>query len=472
MLRKVIKYGGSNLRDPKGISQLISIADKYSDPIIIVSALYGVTDFIETYLNSNNFSPRSIKGFTDQLYRKHTSFANYHIIETACLIKINKSLNKRISELEHLLLGVFYLGELPVHLKNYIISYGERLSSLLLTEILNAHHYNCKEVLPESIGLTAVGDPQNATIDLDVSSKNVKIGLKANGIIVVPGFYGISKSGKIMLLGRGGTDYSAACIANCIDALALDIWKDVKGFHSIDPKYSKTSVKLEFLTYDEAAELAYFGAKILHPRTVEPLIEKNIPIRLFSTNQISPDPLTLINDKKTISLGTIKSITSTDEFSVLKLKGAGVGIDPGVLSKVAGILSENNININSVITSQIAINLIINRSFATRAEILIRELELSVIKEISILSEVSLVALVGHGMIENHGLALRTFSVLARNNINVHLSSMGASEITTYLIINRDDKEKAISELHHEFFNYPSNSQLKTGKVKFNVIEN
>lgn len=461
MSKNVIKYGGSNLREPKGVSQLVGILDEYSDPVLVVSALFGVTDFIQDFLQIKKITKKQIQRFTDLLYKKHSQFVFQLTTNSTDQKRINKLIKTRILELEHILLGIYYLGELPLHLQNLILSYGERLSALLISQVIQLHKPSCSEALPENIGLIAKGEPSNASIDLQASVANIRKSLSGQTIYVIPGFYAPAINGRISLLGRGGTDYAAACIAFCLEATSLDIWKDVVGFQSSDPTFVKEAILLESLTYDEAAELAYFGARILHPRTVEPLVEKNIPIRIFSTALESGTPSTIINGKKHIREDIIKSITFSDDFAVLKLSGPGVGIKPGVLAKVTTLLHDQGINISSVITSQIAINLIISRTEAEQAKALIIGLELPVIKSISLLKNVTLLALVGHGMVDQHGVAARTFTVLAKNSINVHLSSMGASDVTTYLIINQEDKQKALEEIHREFFERSQLRQIK-----------
>lgn len=461
MSRIVIKYGGSNLRNPHGITHLIGILRNYSRPVIVVSALYGVTDEIQQFINQESITRASIRSFTEILYARHTSLLPPLLQNSSDRRQVSKQIKQRILELEHILLGVYYLQETPTHLKNRVVSFGERLSSLTLCEILKCRNYACSEALPEDIGLLATGDPENASIDVGESSARVCDSLSSKKAWIIPGFYGISKEGKVSLLGRGGTDYSAACIAGCLEVESLDIWKDVEGFRTSDPGLVKDAARLESLTYDEAAELAYFGARILHPRTVEPLVEKKIPIRLFSTSGTSDRPLTIINGKKEISKGVIKSITTTDDYSVLKISGAGVGIKPGVLAQITSLLHQNRINISSVITSQIAINLIIQKKESKKTCDLIKNLNLPVIKSVTLLQELTLLALVGHGMVEQHGLAARVFSVLADNKINVHLSSMGASDVTTYLIINQNDKQKAVDEIHREFFGTPWLHKIK-----------
>ena len=452
MSRIVIKYGGSNLRNPQGVMKLAEVLQRYRDPLVVVSALYGVTDQIDSFLQRKRITRSDSREFTALLKSMHGDLVVSLIQDAPDRMPVLRKLKDATGKMEHALAGIHGRSDVSPELRSLLLSYGERLSALAITGILNHQGRSCDAVFPEQLGLIARGDLANASIDLKRSEKKVKKVLAGKGITVVPGFYGITSEGNVGLLGRGGSDYSAACIAHCLDAHSLDVWKDVRGFLSSDPDIVTDVVRQESLTYDEAAELAYFGARILHPRTMEPLVEKKIPIRLFSTNEETPHPLSVINGRSLVSDTVIKSISYTDELSVLKLSGAGVGIKPGVLARVTTILDDHGINISSVITSQIAINLIIGKGQADEACRLVRSLDMPVIKEVNVLGDISLLALVGHGMVEQHGVASRTFSVLAAHGINVHLSSMGASDVTTYLVIDRKHKERALHEIHREFF--------------------
>jgi len=352
-------------------------------------------------------------------------------------------------------LGIYYIKEIPCFLTDLILSFGERLSSLVISKVLLTNNIDCEEALPENIGLLTNGEYGNASVEIAASRSKVKKSLSANKTFIIPGFYGISPKAKVTLLGRGGSDYTAACIANCIDSPFLEIWKGVKGFLSADPNYIKNPMRLKRITYNEAAELAYFGAKILHPRTIEPLIEKSIPIKLFCTTSdtMNPEPLTVINSKEEISKNVVKSISFSDDFCVLKLNGPGVGLKTGILAKITSALNNAGINISSVITSQISINILLSSKDDVAAKQLIDQLELPFVREIKLINDISLVAVVGHGMMEKYGVAAKIFTVLANKNINVLMSSMGASEVVTHLVIDKRNSNIAIKEIHKEFFN-------------------
>ena len=456
MSKIIIKYGGSNLKEPDGIKKLHKIILSHKKPVVVVvSALFGVTDFLDTLPKKIFNKKNEIKNAVQFLTDKHFNIVQHNVNSLGYQKNIRKHLNNRIKELENLLLGIFYIKEVPCFLKDMVLSFGERLSSLVISQVLQTNGIDCEEALPENIGLITDSEHGNASVEIFASQSEVKKSLSAEKTFIVPGFYGISVEGKITLLGRGGTDYAAACIANCIDSPALEIWKDVKGFLSADPRYIKNTKRLERITYKEAAELAYFGAKILHPRTVEPLIDKNIPIKLFSTESdtMNPEPLTVINASEEISKNVVKSISFSDDFCFLKLNGPGVGIKPGILARVTSTLNDAGINISSVITSQISINILLSSKDGETARQLVGQLELPFVKEIQLITNISLVAVVGHGMIDKYGVAAKIFTVLANKSINVLMSSMGASEVVTYLIIDKMNRNIAVKEIHKEFFN-------------------
>jgi len=454
--RIVVKFGGSNLKTKKDIARLIKVIKLYDCPIIIViSALYGITDILYKTLKQVQKDEKAIKSLINNLYKIKNEIIKKYVENKIKRKKIMDKVNNRIKELEKYLLGIHYIGEIPYFVEDMILSYGERLSSIMLESILNYLNINCKEILPEDIGLITDGEFGNATINYKLSEKNLKENLKDEKIYIIPGFYGISRDLKVTLFGRGGSDYSASAIANCIDASSVDIWKDISGFMSADPKLVKNAITINKLTYQESAELSYFGARILHPRTVEPLMEKGIPIRIFDINNFSDisEPLTTIDNKKIIIDDIIKSVTFSDDFGILKLIGPGVGIKPGIISRVSSSLAEARINIKSIITSQTCINILFSQKDLTKSYQIVKELGLAAVDRIKLVDKISLIAVVGEGMLEKSGIAARVFSAVSKHNINIQIISAGASPVAIYFIVEKKDKEKAIKTIHKEFFN-------------------
>ncbi|NOZ45805.1 MAG: aspartate kinase [Chlorobi bacterium] len=448
----VVKFGGSNLKTIPDINKIVRVVQSYNQPIVIVvSAFYGITNKLLGLIN--NITAHDINSFLEWLINKKVNIIKSIINDKTLKIQTIKELNNRIGNLKSLLF------ELKSNVENKsvldaILSQGEILSSLIITAVLKENNINASEVFPEHIGLITDGKHKNASVKLSVSEKQVKQTLSANKTFVIPGFYGISPEGKITLLGRGGTDYSAASVANCINAKSLDVWKDVDGFMSANPKFVNNAQKIKSLTYDEAAELAYFGAQILHPGTLEPLQLKNIPLQIFNIKKqlYDSNPKSIINGKSRIINNRIKSVTYSENFSFLKLKGASVGIKPGILAKITTILEQNDINIKSVITSQIAINLLLSRSDINKAAKLIQTLNNQDIQEIELHKNIALIATVGEGITEKYGIAAKVFTTVANNAINVQMIAFGASRVSSYFIVDLIDKEKTIKAIHKAFF--------------------
>jgi len=451
----VVKFGGSNLKRKEDIGRLIQAVKYYDRPIVIVvSALYGVTDLLDRALHRVAVSAEAIQQIKEELVETHRQVAELYLENSTYCDDVVQRIRQRVEQLEKYLQGIHCIGEIPDFVKDRILSYGERLSSLLLSSILAEQDFPCCECLPEDLGLVTNGEFGNARVDFSLSQKVVKEYLSGDRLYIVPGFYGISTDGKVTLLGRGGSDYTAAAIAYCIDAESVDLWKDVPGYLSADPKSVDSPAVIHRLTYNEAAELSYFGARIAHPRTFEPAEEKNIPVRLFNINHFSESltPVTLIDDQQFIKEDVVKSVTFSDDFGVLKLHGAGVGIKPGILAKVTSRLNENRINIKSVITTQTTINILLSRSDLLKGLQEVESCTLSAVDRISAHDNVSLIAAVGEGILERPGIAARVLSAVSAHGINVWSISAGASDVAIYFIIDRDKRDVAVQAIHETFF--------------------
>ncbi len=455
-MRKIVaKFGGSNLKKREDILKLVKVIKAYDRPmVIVVSAFYGITNRLIKSLEVVKKDENEIQSLTEFLLSMKEEVIKEHFSDSAIAERTLTAIEQRVSELKRYLTGIHYIGEVPEFVEDVILSYGERLSSLMLTSILQSNGIDAEEALPEDMPLITDGEFGNATVDYNRASVGVKKKLAGDKVYVVPGFYGVSREGKVTLLGRGGSDYSAAALARCLDAESLDVWKDVEGFMSADPKLVDNPVLIKNLTYTETAELSYFGAGILHPRTVEPLKETGIPVRILNIDTFNGVITcgTKVHSNGTVADGIIKSVTYSDDFCVLKLRGAGVGVKRGVLAKVSGALDRAGINIKSVITSQIAINLLLSAMDIKRAYSVIERLELSAITEMEAIEQLSTIATVGEGLLEHPGVAGRIFSALARENINIRMIVSGASSVATYFIVAVSDRDSAIKAIHQEFF--------------------
>lgn len=450
----MVKFGGSNFKSVGDMAKILKAVKLYNEPpVIVVSAFYGITNELIALMDSTVQDESEILLMTDRLKAMKRESLEIHIRDSVAREAVYAKLRSRLEELSRIILGTHYIGEIPPFIRDRILSFGERLSSLIVSAILENHGIPSVECLPEDIGLVTDGEEGNAAVDFTASEKTVGAALPTDKVCVIPGFYGISPQGRITLLGRGGSDYSAAAIARCVSAEALDVWKDVNGYLSADPKTVSNARRIERLGYSEAAELSYFGAQILHPRTVEPLEDRSIPIRIFNIDNTERglSPLSLIGPDRESPKGP-KSVTYTDDFAVLTLSGAGVGIKPGILAKVTGALDRSGINIKSVVTSQTAINIYLSEADLERTDTLVRSLELSAVSRIIPRRELSVVALVGDGLGEAPEVAEGMMEAMEKKGVRFTIFSVGASDAAAYAVIPRDQRENAVQALHDRYF--------------------
>jgi len=453
---KIVKFGGSNLKKREDISKLVKVIKSYEKPLIIViSALYGMTDTILSTIEQVNHNYEIIDELKYKLLKAHKDILSDYLFEAEQIQLTFKELENRVELMKRFLLGIHYIGEAPDFVKDHVLSYGERLSAFTLFKILNQLQISCKEATPEEMGLLTDGEFSNASVDFEQSSDQVASFFNEQLIYIVPGFYGISPSGKINLFGRGGSDYSAAAIAKCVKAQSLDLWKDVKGFLSADPKIVPNAWNIKKMSYQEAAELSYFGAEIIHPRAFEPLKADNIPLNLFNIDGDLDDikPLTVISSKSVKTNYIVKSCSYTNDIGILQLKGPGVGVKPGILADVTNAMKMEGINIKSVLTSQTIISILLSSADLYQAYQLMLRLNVHGINEVALKEDISLIAIVGEGLNDTPGIAAKLFTAISRKKINAKVVSMGVSDVASYIIVDANQRNDAIKSIHEEFFN-------------------
>lgn len=455
----VVKFGGSNLKSPLDVQRSAAVAAAYQKPlVVVVSAFSGVTDGIISAMEDSVFSPSSSENFIRELSDRHRRAVEDYLSPGLEQSRALKAVEERLTALSHLLKGINYIGGVPDFTRDQAMSYGERLSSPIVTAILRSRGIDAQEALPEEIGLAAEGPFGNASADKELCEHRLPQALGGDRTFVVPGFYGVRRDGKIAIFGRGGSDYTAAVIAQALGAESLDLWKDVDGFLSCDPRLVQDSHTISYLTYQEAAELSYFGAKILHPRTVEPLENDDIPIRVMNVERFDGTirPFSIVgSEKRDIELGlqgagngAIKSVVSTDDVGIVRLEGPGVGSRPGILARATGKLEAAGLNIVSVITAQTCINLLFKREDLQRAWAVLKAESVSGVVAVEGLEDVALVAAVGSGIRDTVGVGGRILGALADAGINVLLAQAGASPVAVYTLVRRKDKDGALRAIH------------------------
>jgi aspartate kinase len=457
---KVIKVGGGCLKGKKEIAHILDlIAERGRGHIFVVSALSGITDFLIDSMPAALNDEAGIPAIMSRLRSKHMLVARHLIPEGKAYNSFSSDFNRSLSQLERFYYGLNFTREITPRIRDVISSFGERFSAELLAGALRSRRIKSTYRMPQDIGLMTDGKFGDATAKLGKTAQKLKPLLtpllKGGMILFIPGFYGVSESGDITTFGRGGSDYSAAVVAATMGAEVLEIWKDVAGYLSADPKFVPETRLIPVLSYDEAAELSYFGAKILHPRTIEPLRRSGLTIAVKDT--MEPDaPGSVITPRSQRSKTVIKSVAHDTDIGILKVHASGVGARPGILALVSSQLTRAGINIKSVVTSQTCISLLLTHNDLEPGRQALSALRPRPHRKLEKIEDIALVGIVGEGLIHRTGVAARCFSAVAAAHVNVEMISFGPSRVALYFLVKTRDLQKAVNAIHSTFFS-PAN---------------
>jgi len=453
---KVMKFGGAclkNMRDFQEVAGIICAEEKI--PVVVVSAVSGVTDLLESGIQIAAKSDKKVPEILKDIRGKHESILKGFIRNNNDWLEIKNIFEAKLNRLERLFYGVSFTEEISNSVKALILSYGERLSALTTSSILRLSGRKALAVDSDEITIVTDDSFWNATAILPEVKKNFQFKIlpliKRKIIPVITGYFGCTEEGKVTTFGKNGSDYTASVIAYSAGADLLEIWKDVDGLMSADPKIVENSHRIDRLSYYEAAEISYFGAKVLHPRTVEPLVNVSIPMRirnLYEKGSEGTEILPIAYEKEHV----IKCVTCNEHISLLKILGPGVGYKPGIIAKIGHILSDIGINIYSVLTSQTCINLLVNSDDSQRSYEALKRASGGIIADVKLENDISLIGVVGEGLLRRKGVYARIFSAVAEEKVNIEMISSGASEVASYFIVKKDDVKKTIHAIHREFF--------------------
>ncbi len=453
---KVMKFGGGCLTNGDDIEKVVGIIGPDAGRVVVVvSALSGITNRLHDGLQRAMGSETSVFPFLGEIQECHTRLLGAVVPDAEIRRSASAGLMDRLRKLERFLHGVAFTQEISPSVRAQVMSFGERFSALLLAAALESRGRRAEALEADRIGIVTDESYDNATAHLSKAGANLQHHLlpllKRGSIPVVTGYFGRTEEGRVTTFGRNGSDYSAAVIARAMGAELLEIWKDVDGFMTADPKVVAGALVVERLSYDEAAELSYFGAKILHPRTVEPLIGSPIPIIINNIHRAEGRGTEVVPELAAPD-NTVKSITSNRQVAVVRIFGPGVGFKPGIIAEIGRLLAERGINIFSILTSQTCINLIVDKADARAAQAALVRLVDGIIEKVELWERVALVAVVGDGLMRKHGTTARVLSVVAKENIKVQMLAAGASETAQYFLVPEEDTERAVRAVHGEFF--------------------
>jgi aspartate kinase len=457
-----MKFGGTavdSIDKVIHVAQLVISHTRDNDIVCVVSAVRGMTDDL---LSIGDSVKRGDKTSIDEFVKKsgkiHLDIAEGAISNAKLKIKATATVKKILNELEDVLGGIVLLGEVTPKSLDYLMSFGERLSTPIVSFALQDVGIKSDHLTGKEAGILTDSNFGEARPLIDTTKLRVnhKIEPMLNGDIVpvVTGFIGADQYGNTTTIGRGGSDYTATIIAASINADEVWLWSDVDGLMTADPKIVKDAQVLREVSFSEAMEMALFGAKYMHPRALEPVIETKIPIRIRNTFNIQHAGTVITQSPSKESQKIVKSVSVIRHTALIDVSGGGMVGALGTAAKIFDTLAKNRVNIMMISQSpsESSISMVVRKNDLDRAT---TALELSllgkVIKRVNVNDDVAVIAVVGSGMRGIKGVAAKVFGAVAKHGINVIMIAQGSSELNLAFVVNDSDCALAVKALHDEF---------------------
>ena len=442
----VMKFGGTSVGSAEAIQRVANIIiNTQGDKVVVASAMSGITNFLVGVVDN---PPSNLEAVVEQFAKKHLDAAA-EMFNEKTMEEFRKDFDIRLRSFKKALMS----DPNDAYYKDLVTSQGERFSTLMLSHYLRMMGHQSVALTAETAGIAAVGLPLSGSADLQQTASgmtmNVRPLLSRGFIPVITGFYGI-KDGAPLTFGRGGSDYSAAVVANAIDADMLEIWTDVNGFMTADPRIIKDAIKIDEMTYGEAAELAYFGAKVLHPRTVEPVRIKHIPLKV--RNSFRPEePGTLIQNIRKKGKGVLKSVATKNDLAIITISSAEIAYRPELVSMILSKIAENSTIIYSISTSLSTVAMLISNEDVANVIRKLNELSSRDIEKIDVKNNVSLVCCVGDDLLSKCGVTGDIFTAVKEAGVNVEMISEGASEVALNFVVPMGMVTDVVAILHAKY---------------------
>jgi aspartokinase/homoserine dehydrogenase 1 len=452
---KVLKFGGYAIDSAENILKVKRIVESQTEPVIIVvSAFHDITDKL---LELSRLAASRDKYFFkiyNEIEIKHTDMVNT-LFEEPLRTSVMSHLNTYLKDLISIINGIYLLNDLTPKIQDRILSFGEIMSSYIISMILhNAEDIDAKAMIKTDNNFG------NARVNFPLTNRLIRAqfhNYKKTG--VVPGFIGCCNHNVTTTLGRGGSDYTAAILSAALDVSSLEIWTNVDGFMTADPKKVKKALAIDYLSYSEAMELSHFGAEVIYTPTIHPVYQKNIEVVI--KNIFNPEGKGTLISKESKRSGTslIKGISSIDDIDLLTLQGAGMVGVKGISSRLFGALARTDVNIILITqaSSEYSISFALSPCDSDRALKALEaefetEIKLRNVLNIVIEKELSVIAIVGEQMKNTPGISANLFTSLGRNGISVIATAQGSSELNISVVIKKESLDKALNVIHEGFF--------------------
>ena len=446
----VMKFGGTSVEDATAIDRVARIVKSRMPerPFVVVSAMARVTDQLLAMADAAGQGDREQALEICRKLRERHYVAAGELLDTGLHTELHGELGTEFDSLDELLRGISAVGELTPRTSDYVVSFGERLSSMIATTAFLAREIPAALVDPRQVIIT---DGQHGRAVPQVEEINDRLHehvepLIARGCVpIMGGFVGATREGITTTIGRGGSDFSAALVGAGLNAERIEIWTDVDGMKTTDPRICPQARRIKVISFEEAAELAYFGAKVLHPATVLPAVEKNIPVLVLNSRNPANEG-TRILSRTPRSRSLFKAIAAKSRITVIDIVAARMLMAHGFLAKVFEIFARHRCVVDVVSTSEVSVSLTVDSNEAIPQ--IAADLEKLAFVKYS--GRKAIVCLVGENIRETPGVAAQVFNAI--RDINVQMISQGASEINLTFVIDEADVPEAVRRLHARFF--------------------
>jgi aspartate kinase len=467
----VMKFGGTSVEDAAAIRCTAAIVqgrrEKGLTPIVVVSAMAKVTDQLLSAASVAARGDRSgALAITARLRNRHLETATA-LVSAEAIPDLSKWIEAEFCGLDEVLRGLAAVGELTPRISDMIVSVGERLSSRMIADAfrhtgLDAVHIDARAcIVTDAQHGRAI--PQDALIEQRLK-EHVLPHTVEQRICVMGGFIGATEKGVTTTLGRGGSDFTAALVGGAIDADAIEIWTDVNGIMTTDPRIVPDALRVKTISFEEAAELAYFGAKVLHPATILPAVSKNIPVLVLNSRNPHNEGTRIISLAPHCR-SPFKSIAVKRRLTIIDVVASRMLMSHGYLRAIFEVFDRHKCAVDMVSTSEVSVSLTVD-SNEKLPEI---AADLSQLADVKYEGRKALICMVGENIRGQQGIAARVFQAI--RHVNVRMISQGASEINMSFMIEEDDAEEAIRSLHAEFFSDPDPEIFDVEAIKESAIE-
>ena len=464
MKKIVMKFGGTSVATGDNIKRVAKIVadatNKDCSAVVVVSALDGVTDeLFEAGSQAQKAKQDYIQKFKQSMLERHRGAISEAIKNKQIAREAQQTIENIIDELEKVLTGISYVGELTPKSRDFVLSFGERLSAPIVCGAIRDLRLKSQWFTGKDAGIVTDSNFGQADPLMNVTThylrERIEPLLEKHVIPVVSGYIAATQEGVVTTLGRGGSDYTATILGAALKVDEVWIWTDVDGLMTADPKIVPEARMLPELSYQEAAEMAIFGAKAMHPRALEPIIRERIPARIRNVFNLNSAGTLISNNQAAKRTEVVKAVAIIKEVAMVNVGGAGMVGAPGSYAKVLEVLSRSGINVMmiSAAVSEANMSLVVRRNLLGRA---LSALEIAVVgkglvSEVTSEDDVCVVAAMGAKMKGTLGVASRVFAAVAKKEINIRMIAQGSSELNISFVVKEEDGVAVVRAIHDEF---------------------